>query len=151
MTTPSNPNPTKPIDLTLSENQIWDIARGNKIQLAGIFSKDKLPAKGTCQGKYVINLQSSTDGNGTHWVALHMPDKTHGKYFDSFGLPPPEEVLAICPDCEHNKTRYQALKSDACGWFCIYFLKPLPLQYFHENPELLWKNDAMVTHALKYK
>ena len=86
-------------DLTLSEGQIWNLAQGNGINLKGVYAKDKLPT--ICQGKFVINLQSSTDGNGTHWVALKTDGKK-GTYFDSFGQPPPVEVLAVCPDLEHN-------------------------------------------------
>lgn len=39
-------------------------------------------------GAYIINIQSSEDGSGTHWVSLYLAKKK-AFYSDSFGLPPP--------------------------------------------------------------
>ena len=43
-------------------------------------------------GAYIINLQNSNDGNGTHWYCLYIENK-HAMYFDSYGGPPPKEVV----------------------------------------------------------
>lgn len=130
----------------LSESEILRIAEKNKIPIQGIYAKDQLPHEPTRTGKYVINMQSSTDGNGTHWVCL---DHGRGEYFDSFGMPPPLEVERfVGPQFRFNKTRYQALKSECCGWFCLYFLKPDIMSNLETDPDKLWKNDGIIRSAL---
>ena len=77
-------------------------------------------------------MQSSTQGNGTHWVALYV-HKSNAFYFDSFGALPPNEIMAFVKQrkgCHlyYNNWIIQDLKSDACGWYCIAFLI-----YMHQN------------------
>ena len=38
-------------------------------------------------GCYIINLQSSTAGSGTHWCSMFI-NRSHAVFFDSFGAPP---------------------------------------------------------------
>ena len=49
----------------------------------GVYSRDNLPDK-IKDGAYVINLDEYSD-IGTHWVSLHVNNKTV-TYLDSFGL-----------------------------------------------------------------
>ena len=66
---------------------------------------------------YILNLQNSGQG-GSHWVLL-----LNGYYFDSFAAPPTQ---AIAPFVKwYNPHQYQALDSEACGWFCIFFAENL--------------------------
>jgi len=58
----------------------------------------------------VINMQNSTDGNGTHWVGLYK-----GNYIDPFGLPPPKEIKCK----KFNKFKLQDNLSHLCGEFTI--------------------------------
>ena len=87
----------------------------------GIYCKDELPSM-LKPGWYIINMQDSRDGNGTHWVCF----KT-GKpliYFDSFGIQPPIEVLRKAGgDILFNQLQIQDIDSTACGWFCIACIK----------------------------
>jgi hypothetical protein len=53
--------------------------------------KNELPVK-IKDGNYIINLQSSTQGDGTHWTALIIRNDT-ALYFDSFGAPPSTEII----------------------------------------------------------
>ena len=55
--------------------------------------KNELPTK-VKDGCYIINMQSSTQGNGTHWVALYV-QKSNAFYFDSFGALPPNDIMTF--------------------------------------------------------
>ena len=65
---------------TLSDRDIIQILQNQNIHIHGIYMKDELPNKLT-KGFYIVNLQSSTDGNGTHWVALYY-NPVCSYYFD---------------------------------------------------------------------
>ena len=63
----------------------------NEPRFNGVFSRDNLP-NSIKNGAYVINLDESRD-IGTHWVALHVNNKTI-IYFDSFGVEHiPKEIM----------------------------------------------------------
>jgi hypothetical protein len=74
-------------------------------------------------GNYVINLQSSTEGNGSHWVALiYQPDASF--YCDSFGAPPVEEVIQLVKRSKtkhfaYNQSIIQDLNSEVCGYYAM--------------------------------
>jgi hypothetical protein len=77
-------------------------------------------------------MQSTYQGNGTHWVAMYIY-KSNAFYFDSFGALPPNEVIAFVKQRKGCHLYYsnwiiQDLSSEACGWFCIAFLT-----YIHQN------------------
>ena len=55
----------------------------NESRFNGVFSRDNLGST-VKNGAYVINLDEYHD-IGTHWVALHVNNKTI-IYFDSFGV-----------------------------------------------------------------
>ena len=59
--------------MSLSNFDIIKICKKLKINLIGTFFKDELPQK-VKKGNYIINLQSSTQGDGTHWLALILDD-----------------------------------------------------------------------------
>jgi len=104
-------------------------AQRNNIPLVGVFFKDKLPTM-IYDGGYIINLANSTDGEGTHWVAIYVERDQHGKqhavYFDSFGMGLPENVKrflwAIDESVQYNKKHIQNINSFICGYYVLYFL-----------------------------
>ena len=115
----------------LSNFDIEKICKFYRLPLVSICMKNEMPTA-VKDGCYVINMQSSTQGNGTHWVALYV-HKSNAFYFDSFGAPPPDEVMPFVKKrkgCHlyYNRWIIQDLKSDACGWYCIAFLI-----YMHQN------------------
>ena len=67
------------------------------------------------EGCYIMNLDNSK-GPGTHWVAVSMK---YIKYFDPFGVPPPDKVKVKY----YNSFEIQHAMEDLCGEYCIYFLK----------------------------
>ena len=111
----------------LSNFQIQDLCKANKIQLNGVFSKDELRMIDLREGNYVVNLQSSRQGPGTHWLALVI-QKTQAFYFDPFGAPPPLEVTRfvrrkkIIKRFGYNSWIIQDLKSESCGWYALALL-----------------------------
>ena len=79
---------------------------------------------------YIVNLQDSTQGTGTHWTCFGISDYEH-LYFDSYGFPAPniiEEILN--KNYLWNDTQIQHLNAETCGWFCLAFM------YFIQNTKL---------------
>ena len=105
---------------SLSDMDIIHILKSQKIKLNGVYMKDELPSK-LKKGFYVINLQSSNVGNGTHWTALYYSSK-HSFYFDPFGFLAPIEIEQKLNKYKYNDKQIQNLKSTACGFYCIAFI-----------------------------
>ena len=96
----------------------------------GCFLKDNVPELKT--GFYIINLQSSKDGNGTHWCTLYVINPVYSIWFDPFGFPPPIEIEHLLKNYNYNKVDIQNIDSSTCGYYCIAFIK-----YMHgtDNPK----------------
>lgn len=112
--------------MTISNFDIEKICEYYKLPLVSICMKNELP-RGVKNGCYIINMQSSSQGNGTHWVALFVY-KTNAFYFDSFGGLPPVEIMNFVKKrtgCHlyYNNWIIQNIKSSHCGWYCIAFLR----------------------------
>ncbi len=118
----------------LTNVDITEIADNYGFQLSGVYMKDELrniPAK---SGNYVINLQSSSEGNGTHWVALAIQGK-NCLYSDSFGITPPTEVIQFCKRIKGSHLAFsemesQHLNASTCGWYACGLLI-----YISHNPQ----------------
>lgn len=87
----------------------------------GVYPKDDLP---DIQGSGVINLDNKGNA-GTHWCAWYeMPKYIY--YFDSFGMPPPENFLeTVNKPVKYTNNEIQKEDSIMCGWYCIYFIRSL--------------------------
>lgn len=75
----------------------------------------------------VVNLDD-LNGTGTHWVAWYNhPDTPFVEYFDSFGLPPPQEVesflKATGKPVKFNDSQLQHRDSNYCGYYVVYYIK----------------------------
>ena len=91
----------------------------------GVFMKDELPDTPQ-DGEYIINLQSSTMGTGTHWTALFIVRET-AYYFDLFGATPPVEIIKFVKkrnkaNLYYNNWIIQDLNLTNCGFFALAFL-----------------------------
>ena len=83
----------------------------------GVYMKDQLPDK-LERGSYIVNLQSSNDGGGTHWVCLYYtPNFSY--YYDSFGFVPPLEIQNKIIPYIYNDMEIQDIDSTACGFYCV--------------------------------
>lgn len=101
------------------------------IPLVGVFSKDMLPPVPKAGG-YIVNLQDSDKGSGTHWTAFYIEDcgKRGGRtgrcpavYFDSFGVIPPLSVQRFLRrNYMFSEKHIQNVRSEICGYYVIYFI-----------------------------
>jgi hypothetical protein len=104
----------------LTNYQLLDYCKKNDIKLDWIDMKDKLDK--TRHSNLIINLESSSEGCGTHWVAL-INEKEEWFYFDSFGAYPPRHVVSYVKQFKpksfgYNNFIIQNLQSEQCGSFC---------------------------------
>jgi len=109
----------------LSNFDLERLAEFYNLPLVAITMKDELPAT-IKEGCYIINLQSSTAGQGSHWLGLFI-HKNNAYYFDSFGGSPPLEVIKFVKTrkgCHlyYNNFIIQDLKSGNCGFYALAFL-----------------------------
>ena len=88
----------------------------------GVYSKDQLP---TLQRNkfYIINLESSDAGRGSHWTVFFYNKPLTSIYYDSFGFISPLEVQGKITPYIYNDKEIQNYKSSACGYYCIAFIK----------------------------
>ena len=94
----------------------------------GVFASNELPSKIPI---YPSGLIANTDPNnkpGQHWVAMFL-EEVKEEFFDSYGLPPNfytdyfTKFLTSHPgDTERNVGTLQALNSDVCGYYCMFYL-----------------------------
>ena len=88
----------------------------------GVYSKDQLP---TLQRNkfYIINLQDSDAGKGSHWTVFFYNKPLTSIYYDSFGFIAPLLVQEKITPYIYNENEIQNYKSSACGYYCIAFMK----------------------------
>ena len=120
--------------MSLTDTQIYELARKMNIPLALVCFKDELPEKLELNKAYIINLEDSVDseGNpngGTHWTYLqnnkYPNDKIESIYFDPYGKPPPENVKRVVKQTTkkqglpYTEKDIQSLMNNACGYYCL--------------------------------
>lgn len=111
----------------------------------GVFMRDQLPKKIKPTEYGIVNLDSST-GPGTHWVCYVVDKKLpFNLYFDSFGLPPPEELVDYLSGKKltYNSSQIQNIESSACGYYCVDIIKRYDKG--EDIYELLYKYDQKPT------
>jgi hypothetical protein len=114
-------------DYTLAST-LFDEAKKFNIPLNFIGFKDDLKHNTPLEdGGYIINIGNNK--NGTHWTCFWSEKNTY-YYFDSFGFPPPLEVLELIQPYDWNGNIIQDYKRGYCGSYCIEFL-----QWMHEKKE----------------
>jgi hypothetical protein len=138
------------------------LAKKLNLNLVGVYSKDELPDK-IKAGSYIINLQDSTDGEGTHWTLITVFDRKNALYFDAFGQIFPTEVATFLKNYKpipYSNRIIQDIDSNRCGLYCIACMhymsrirrKEMLEQYddflnmFRGNPK---QNDKILVDYLK--
>lgn len=90
----------------------------------GVVPLDGLPTRLKKGDKWIINYQPQTQG-GSHWIGLCVLGD-RAVVFDSFGVKPPEAVVALIRrsglHLVANNSTYQMAHSGACGQFAVFFL-----------------------------
>jgi hypothetical protein len=120
--------------MSLSDTQLFELAKKMSIPLTEVCFKDELEAPLKYNSCYIINIEDSHDeqGNpndGTHWVFLQVNkypnDKIESFYFDPYGQPPPEDVKRVVKETTkqqglpYSKSDVQSLLNNACGYYCL--------------------------------
>jgi hypothetical protein len=115
----------------LSNFDIIKICKDMGLPLEGILMRDEIK-KNIKHGYSIINLNTSKE-DGSHWTCvLYTPLKSY--YFDSFGFVAPEELDEVIKPYEYNDRDIQDFNSEACGHYCIAFIK-----FLHNKKD---KDDA---------
>ena len=88
-----------------------------------VLMKDELIDYEPKNGNYIINLESSTSGDGTHWLSIFVRGKKCF-YQDSFGIIPPKEVIAFCKRISnshlaYNEIQMQNISAETCGFYAL--------------------------------
>jgi len=110
----------------LTNFDLEDLSKHYNVSLIGVYMKDQLP-KIPRNGNYIVNLQSSTEGSGTHFTALKIQDDK-SFFYDPFGAVPVTEIrdfVKRSKKIKHlafNNWIIQDLHSSNCGYFCFSFL-----------------------------
>lgn len=112
-------------NVPLSNIKLLDSAKKLKIRnFRGVFLRDKLPKASKNYECGILNLDDSS-GSGTHWVAWYK-FSDNKFYFDSYGLPPPTELVEYLKSPVHyNSERVQPDNEVFCGHLCLYVLKKM--------------------------
>jgi hypothetical protein len=106
----------------LSNFDLEELLEHYGFPLNSVIMKDEMKSlKPPKNGNYIINLQSSSQGNGTLWMAILVRGKDRF-YCDSFGVLPPQEVISFCKRIPkshlgYNDFGYQNIKAETCGFF----------------------------------
>lgn len=122
----------------LSNFELMDIIKEMKLDyhFGGIHSKDQLPKELIREKFYIVNLQDSDDGGGTHWTVFYYNKPLTSIYFDSYGFIAPLDVENNIKPYIYNDAEIQDFDSSACGYFCIAFIKFL---YNKDNKQEAYK------------
>ena len=119
---------------TMYDSDILNYVRRLRIpNFRGVKMRDELPSKPRKIESGILNLNTSYEA-GSHWVAWYKDGKER-YYFDSFGEPPPIEMMQYLksnreleldlPAIRQNAVTVQHDISNECGSLCIFVLKQL--------------------------
>lgn len=124
-----DPKKMKEGDNGLTDTELETLCDHFKIKLNGIYAKDEVYAphadnkKGGAEpqvlpyGNYIINLNGQS-----HWCGMVI--SPNGNFwYDSYGFPAPENLETLMGKYTWNDTQIQDIKSTACGYFVVAFLK----------------------------
>lgn len=104
---------------TTSNLQLAKYCKKLKIHNVVICMRDELTNVSKHTKNIIMNLEDN-DGNGSHWVCIFNSQDKY--YFDSFGLPPPVEVIKFLQNGVYQTFQVQELNSKCCGQLCLYVL-----------------------------
>src|SRR3954465_11125492 len=83
-------------DHTINNIELYKLLKNIK-SFKGVYMRDTLPKSLPKNKKSsgIVNLDIQRN-DGTHWVCWYHDPKAHYvEYFDSFGIPPPQEVIKM--------------------------------------------------------
>ena len=118
----------------LYDDDILDYAVKLKISyFIGVKMRDELPSRAKINECGVLNFNTHLQ-SGSHWTCWYKRGNDR-YYFDSFGEPPPLELLCYLktpselerdlPAIKCNAVTVQHDQSNECGSLCLYVLKQM--------------------------
>ena len=136
----------------MDAEHLMKIVRNDPVMRAvtwGVFGRDELPEGDLARGAYVVN---SHQAPGQHWFLLCVGDVN--ELYDSLGRSPKDYNLDL--NCEYSTKRLQALHSNTCGLYVLYFLywrsrgvdmKSLFTSLKHESEKIVLNHYSLL-HSL---
>ena len=145
----------------LSNKEILDVIQndsyGKKIFL-GVFPRDMLPRVTIYPSSLIVNTDPLGQ-KGEHWFAIHVDKNKNCEFFDSFGFSEKDYgfenyIRTFSRNYSSNKNQIQDLNSNACGYYCIYFIllkargfKMRDINNLFSNDDFNF-NDFLVSHVV---
>ena len=100
------------------------VLRKNCAIYPGIYACDQLPNNVMRPFVIVVNTDPASQP-GRNWIYMYFDEDGHGKFFDSFEMPPKcvfKGYMDIhCNTWTFNKKQMQSLVSKFCGHYCIWY------------------------------
>ena len=127
----------------LSNFDIEEIAHFYKIDIVVVMKAELIKIK-PISGNYIINLESSKDGNGTHWMALRTEDFDY-VYFDSYGYLPPKEITTFCKRIHNSQLAHSTKEIQ------IYLHLRVDFMLLHSCFFCILKNKLYLTFSLDHQ
>jgi hypothetical protein len=124
-----------------SNFELLELAQKKHLGKISILCKDELSkVKIKPNLNIIINLSDADDSNGTHWTALYISHNLQPFYFDSYGAPPPKEIIKYLKPLKrkiaYSQTAIQDIISDRCGIFSLAFLLYMTKKHMLNEPHL---------------
>ena len=140
----------------MSNFDLLDWCQYLKIPIKNVLSRDQTVPHNHKLALFIYNLEPQY-ARGSHWIATYVKDNVIN-YFDSFGLPPFEELVNHAKRKNltllHQNQQIQNLYTTTCGYYCLYFLNEMNkgvdyfdlLQVFSNDTN---KNEAFIERYFK--
>jgi hypothetical protein len=102
-----------------------------------VLMKDELKNHKAKSGNYIINLESSSQGNGTHWLTLGIRNK-QCFYQDSFGIILPQEVIDFCKRIPNSRLAFSEInaRNHYRNLWILQYRTSYPFKQYQENRHL---------------
>lgn len=116
-------DPQKLLKDVLTNFDLLEYGKDLRLRNYTVLMKDEFTLKRNWN--YIINLHNKGQ-SGSHWVSMVTSDTAQAFYFDSFGMPPPQNIVKILKDNFYkiyfNSKQIQDIKSEVCGYFTLGFI-----------------------------
>lgn len=116
--------------MSLTELSNVDIERylARYRNFGGVIMKDEITNK-SYDKLWIVNLESTWQGDGTHWTLVYPTSTNSLTFIDPFGCPPPDAVVQWMKrsnrQCFYSTVDLQSLNASSCGYWTIYIVMQL--------------------------
>ena len=125
---------------------------------AGTYALDQLPQQLKANSLYIMNL-SKISHEGSHWVQIGTVNGS--TFFDSFGRPPPQEIIAnllsVGGEILWSDAVVQSPISQSCGYHVLlvsflqargYSMHEILSQFYQVEDRDYLRNDTYATEVI---